>query len=144
MSGSTAFLLRETTSDQGTEGKLFYDTFSCFTLELPWRDNQSNISCIPSGEYDVTIRKSPKFGVTYWVLEVPDRSYVLIHSANVAGDVSRGFKSHLNGCIALGRKRGTIYGQRAVLISRLAVKDFMAKMRGENFKLIIGGLQCLV
>ena len=144
MSGSTAFLLRETTSDQGTEGKLLFDTFSCFTLELPWRDNQSNISCIPSGEYDATIRKSPKFGVTYWVLEVPDRSYILIHSANVAGDVSRGFKSHLNGCIALGRKRGTIYGQRAVLISRLAVKDFMAKMRGEDFKFIIGGLQCSV
>src|SRR5512137_107271 len=82
-------------SDQGTEGVLLAPGFSCYTLELPWRDNMSNISCIPSGEYKCVIRHSPKMGNKYWVKKVPKREYILIHSGNFAGDTSKGYKSHV-------------------------------------------------
>jgi len=124
-------------SDQGTEGILLYDSFNCPTLELPWRDNQRSISCIPPGEYNCVTRKSPKFGTTYHVTEVPERSYVLIHSGNWAGDVNKGFKSHVNGCILLGQKTGWLAGQRAVLNSRITIKRFMEYMGYEPFTLKI-------
>ena len=43
------YLLRTTTSDQGTEGFLVTDGFNCRTLELPWKNNKRSISCIPEG-----------------------------------------------------------------------------------------------
>jgi hypothetical protein len=134
------YLFRTTTSNQGTEGILATDGFFCRTLELPWRNNKQNISCIPSGEYIVKIRKSNKFGTVYWINSVPNRSWILIHSGNLAGDVSKGFKTNVEGCILLGKKQGFLYGQRAVLISRPTVRAFMEFMKYKEFKLtIIGG-----
>ena len=52
------------------------------TLELPWRNNQRNISCIPTGEYDVTPRHSARFGNHLHVLDVPNRSFILFHVGN--------------------------------------------------------------
>lgn len=128
-------ILRIRRSDHGTEGVLVFDDFRCFTLELPWKENAKNISCIPAGEYDVTIRQSPRFGRVYWVLKVEGRTYILVHSGNWAGDEELGLKSHTNGCILLGTKRGYLAGQRAVLLSRRAIRKFMDKLQGEDFKL---------
>ena len=133
----TAILYRLTRSDQGTEGMLVAEDFNCKTLELPWRDNQKRISCIPPGEYDVEIRLSNKYGRIYWVRKVPDRTYILIHSGNYAGDTSKNFKSHVMGCILLGQKRGFLGGQVAVLNSRITVRRFMEEMEYEKFKLTI-------
>lgn len=69
--------------------------FDCYTLELPWRENKQNISCIPIGRYPIRPRTSKKYGLHLEVLNVPDRSYILIHEAN--------FVSQLRGCIAVGR-----------------------------------------
>jgi hypothetical protein len=82
------YLVRTVTSDQGTEGFLteLIRDFCVEHLELPWRDNKRSISCIPAGEYIVKIRQSPKYGKIYWVTKVPDRTWILIHSGNVAGD----------------------------------------------------------
>ncbi len=129
------YLWRMKRHDQGTEGLLFTDGFHAFTLELPWRDNQRNISCIPAGIYDTTIRRSPRFGLIYWVMKVPDRTYILIHSGNYAGDVAKGFKTHVNGCILLGKKMGYLGEQRAVLNSRVAIRRFMNHMGNQPFKL---------
>ena len=52
-------------SDQGTEGLLVSGDFHLKTLELPWRENQRQISCIPPGEYNVEIRLSNKYGRVY-------------------------------------------------------------------------------
>ena len=93
----TVYLLRTRTSDQGTEGMLITDGFMCKTLELPWRENQRSISCIPSGEYKVVIRQSPKYGSVYWVTKVPNRSWILIHAGNWSGDTNKGFNSHTKG-----------------------------------------------
>jgi len=130
-------LFRLKRSDQGTEGLLVSDDFTCRTLELPWRKNQKQISCIPPGEYNVDIRLSNKYGRIYWVRNVPNRTYILIHSGNYAGDVKKGFKSHVMGCILLGKKSGYLGGQVAILNSRIMVRAFMEKLNYEAFKLRI-------
>jgi hypothetical protein len=123
-----AFLTREPSTDQGTEGRLVIPDigFTCFTLELPWRGNASRVSCIPRGPYTCVAVDSPRFGRVYHVQAVPGRTHILIHSGNLAGDVSLGFKSNVEGCILLGSRRGTIQGQCAVLVSRATVRRFMA------------------
>ena len=128
-------LARLARSDQGTEGILLAGDFNCKTLELPWRENARQISCIPPGEYDVEMRLSNKYGRVYWVRRVPDRTYILIHSGNYAGDKQLGFKSHVMGCILLGKHHGYLAGQRAVLNSRLTVRSFMREMEYQKFKL---------
>jgi hypothetical protein len=137
------YLFRTVSSDQGTEGVLATDGFFCKTLELPWKQNKRSISCIPAGEYTVQIRKSPKYGTVYWVTNVPNRTWILIHSGNVAGDTSKGYRTHVNGCILLGKKHGFLWGQRAVLTSRPTVRRFREAMNDETFKLIIVGNQIL-
>lgn len=134
------WLFRTSTSNQGTEGILATDGFFCKTLELPWRDNKRSISCIPAGEYIVKIRKSPKYGSIYWITNVEGRTWILIHSGNFAGDISKGFKTHVNGCILLGKKHGFLGKQRAILSSRITIRKFMNFMKNETFKLtIVGG-----
>jgi hypothetical protein len=65
----------------------------CFTIELPWLGNQRNISCIPEGRYELKKRFVQKFGLHLLVVDVPNRSWILIHPANDA-------KTQLKGCIA--------------------------------------------
>jgi len=130
-------LFRLRRSDQGTEGLIVSGIFQCRTLELPWRDNEKQISCIPPGIYDVDIRLSNKYGRVYWVRKVPNRSYILIHSGNYAGDKTKGFKTHVMGCILLGKKSGILSGQVAVLNSRITVRSFMSHMQYEPFRLRI-------
>ena len=87
--------------DDGTEtlsAMFVYDdldkVFECVTLELPWKGNKTNISCIPRGTYHISHRESEKYGNHLHVEDVKDRSYILIHVAN--------YVSQLRGCIALG------------------------------------------
>lgn len=124
-------------SDQGTEGLLVSKEFNCRVLELPWRDNKKQISCIPAGEYNVEIRISNKYGRIYHVKAVPTRTYILIHSGNYGGDKIKGFRTHSSGCILLGLKFGFLGGQVAVLNSRIAVRRFMEHMEYEPFLLKI-------
>lgn len=66
-----------------------------FCLELPWRGNAQNISCIPEGIYPYRKAHSPARGVeVIWIDKVPDRSAIQIHAANQTDD--------LKGCIAPG------------------------------------------
>lgn len=130
-------ILRLRRSDQGTEGILISEEFNCKTLELPWRENQRQISCIPPDIYNVEIRISNKYGRVYWIRNVPNRSYILIHSGNYAGDKEKGFKTHVMGCILLGKKSGFLGKQVAVLNSRIAVRQFMEYMDYEPFQLRI-------
>lgn len=133
------YLLRTSTSDMGTEGVLITNGFMCKMIELPWRENQHNISCIPSGEYLVKIRKSPKYGKIYWVTNVPNRSFVLIHTGNYAGDESKRYRSDSWGCLLIGQKFGWLNKQRVVLNSRITLRRFMNHMNYESFKLHIIG-----
>lgn len=137
-----AYLHRETSDDQGTFGILAAPelSFACFTIELPWMDNQRNVSCIPNGSYLCRWYFSSSFGQhLYKVCDVPDRSGVAIHSGNVAGDKNKGYRSHSLGCPLLGKRRGILWGQKAVLISRLAVGTFFRFMDKQDFNLHIAG-----
>ena len=64
------------------------------TLELPWRDNQKRISCIPAGRYLVTQRFTKRFKKHFLVTDVIDRTGILIHVGN--------FHTQVEGCILPG------------------------------------------
>ena len=79
---------------ESTHGALFIkDRFLGFTIELPWRDNKKNMSCIPEGSYILKARFSKKFNHHLVLEQVSNRSLVLIHPANNS-------KVELKGCIA--------------------------------------------
>jgi len=132
-----ARLSRYWSDEQGSPGYLITPGFWCATLELPWRGNKQNFSCIPSGIYLCTLRFSQKFGWCYHITGVPDRTYILTHSGNLAGDRLRGYKTHTYGCVLQGKYRGKLEGQRAVLYSKPIVRQFMTHMNKEDFELEI-------
>lgn len=130
-------IVREGYTDQGTFGRLYATGLVLRTLELPWRENRTGISCIPVGVYNCHLRYSPRFKkCLYEVQGVPGRSAILIHAANFAGDRKLGFRSELNGCIALGL--GMInQGQLMITNSRVAVNRLHSLVQGEDFQLEI-------
>ena len=68
---------------KGTPGLVFVnDKRVSFTLERPWLNNQSYVSCVPEGTYAVRWGRSPKFGMALHILDVPDRDHVLFHHGN--------------------------------------------------------------
>ena len=77
-----------------TLGRLRVGEFQCFTLELPWLENQRSISCMPKGKYKAFKRQSPKNGLVIEFESVPDRSSIQIHSGN--------FTRQIEGCILVG------------------------------------------
>ena len=79
---------------EGTNGKLECEgKLICLTIELPWKNNETKVSCIPEGKYFIKKRYSKKFQWHLEVLDVENRSLILFHSANNA-------LQELNGCIA--------------------------------------------
>lgn len=129
MSTKLALLQRNETTDQGTVGTLSFGASLIRTIELPWRDNKQQRSCIPAGTYRLVWSESPKFGMCYHVLHVPGRSAVLVHPANFAGDVELGWTTQLHGCIAPCTRIGFMRNlagkmQLAGLVSRPALRLF--------------------
>lgn len=135
-------LVRGPSTDQGTFGLLMFGGHVLRTTELPWRDNARQRSCIPSGVYLCAMVSSPKFGRVYGVQNVPGRSHVLIHAANLGGDVGQGWETQLHGCIAPAERLGAIRipdgrMQRAGLVSRPALRRLMDWAGGQPFTLEI-------
>ncbi|MCY4431583.1 MAG: DUF5675 family protein [Rhodospirillales bacterium] len=126
-----ALLLRDSSSDPGALGVLSADGLEgpIHILELPWRRNAPNRSCIPAGSYTVIPHVSPRFGTCLLVMAVPGRSHILFHSGNVAGDVDLGWRTHSKGCLLPGTRSGwlDIGGRRqdAVLASRTALRHLL-------------------
>lgn len=84
-------------------------------------------------------RWSEKYGHHLKVAAVPDRTMILIHAGNFAGDESLGHKSDSSGCILVGRDRGKIENQEAVLSSRKALEQLVLAAEGEPFSIEIYG-----
>lgn len=130
-------LVRKETSDQGTFGVFSGEGIQFHSAELPWRNNESRVSCIPSGRYICRPYSSPKFPNVYEVTGVPGRSAILIHSGNHAGDTAKGLRSDVLGCILIGLGRGEVSGQKAVTSSRAAMDKLRATVGKESFELVI-------
>lgn len=106
----------------------------CLTLEREWKDNEKGLSCIPEGRYLCQRVDTPKHGITYQVLQVPNRNAILFHSGNTEADSQ--------GCILVGQVFGELEAddpatgqnekQLAVLNSKAAFDDFMAVMEGRS------------
>ena len=71
------------------------------------------------------MRPSPKYGRTYHVTEVKDRSLILLHAGNTAKDT--------RGCILIGTSLGTLGSSPAVLASRKALKRLHKQLSEEDF-----------
>lgn len=131
-------LERLTTGDQGTFGRIVIGDKLFYTGELPDRDNKTDISCIPVGVYVCHWTMSARFKrEMYQVGGVPDRFGIRIHSANFVGDKSKRFRCQLNGCIALGEKIADMAGQKALIVSAPAVRNFETLMKKKPFILEI-------
>lgn len=94
--GRHCYLTRIQSLETGTYGVLHFIGQAPFalTLELPWRDNERQVSAIPAGHYRVQRVQSPKFGDTFEVTGVEGRSHILFHKGNTTADT--------NGCILVG------------------------------------------
>lgn len=135
---SDAVLTRLETGDQGTFGRIVAGTLSLYSGELPYRDNQPNVSCVLPGIYRCAWTFSPRFRrFMYLLLGTEPRAGIRKHAANLMGDDSMGYRRQLNGCIALGERLGWIEGQKALLLSAPAVTKFENHMQRKPFTLEI-------
>jgi hypothetical protein len=112
--------LNRTYGPKGTNGEIFLQGKKvCSTIELPWKQNEARISCIPEGTYELKKRYSVKFGRHLHVTGVNGRQLILLHAANDA-------QKELKGCIApvsflTGEGKGT--GSRVALAKLMTSCD---------------------
>jgi len=94
-------LIRDTFTDKSTLGKLYFNgEFYGHTLELPWKDNEKRVSCIPKGVYEVKKRHTEESKYKYehlHILDVENRELILLHIGN--------YPKNSKGCILLGNTR---------------------------------------
>ena len=123
-------LKRLTYLPEGTYGVLCEENGRPFlvTLERPWLNNAKEVSCIPTGDYEVARVTTPLHGECFEVQNVPGRGSILIHAGNTIADSK--------GCILLGKEYDPVL--TAINISKVAIGMFMAKLKGiSSFKLTI-------
>ena len=114
---------------QGTLGKLTIGDEVFWTAERPWRNNQKEVSCIPNGRYTCKAYTSKRFGQTFEVTDVENRTYILFHVGNFPEKDS-------HGCILLGER--LMDNQPAVSSSKIAVERFRETLKDvESFNIEI-------
>jgi len=120
--GVNLLLIRDTFTDKSVMGELFINGERiCDTLELPWRDNQRSVSCIPAGQYKVRFRY-PRESETrdylhLLIKDVPNRDYILFHRGNSAKD-SRG-------CVLVGFANQQDFVHNSTLAMDLLTKELI-------------------
>lgn len=122
----TVYLIRNQRFKSCTRGILVLPNGEIlYTLERPWLDNRSNVSCIPTGKYTCKWHKSPTFGWVYKLSNVTGRTFILFHSGNIARNTK--------GCILIGSRLGYLGKHLAVLSSKPAVRKFFNLMDKQDF-----------
>tara|TARA_R110002012_G_scaffold204423_2_gene374125 strand:+ start:1240 stop:1653 length:414 start_codon:yes stop_codon:yes gene_type:complete len=126
-------IIRDTFTEEATLGELFLNgERMCDTLELPWRNNQRSISCIPDGEYKVRLRLARESATRDYlhllVQDVKDRSYILFHRGNSAKDT--------RGCILVGLTSKHNFVGNSTLAMDLLMKEII-NLGGTKINLII-------
>ena len=133
--GVNLLILRDTFTDESTLGELFLDGERfCDTLELPWKDNQRGVSCIPIGEYKVRFRYPRESATREYlhllVKDVPNRDYILFHRGNSAKDT--------RGCILVGQGSQHNKVNNSTLAMDLLMRELINCGHGiKNINLII-------
>ena len=131
--GVNLLLIRDEFTDKSTIGKLYLDgEMFCYTLELPYLDNQRSISCIPEGQYKVRLRtakeSSSRDYLHLLVQDVEGRSYILVHIGNTARDT--------RGCILVGQSRQQDRVNNSRIAMELLMKEIL-NLGGTKINLII-------
>ena len=126
-------IIRDTFSKISTLGELFLNgERMADTLELPFKDNQRSISCIPEGEYKVRLRLARESASRDYlhllVQDVPNRDWILFHRGNSAKDTS--------GCILVGLGSQQDLVKNSRLAMDLLMKEIL-NLGGTNINLII-------
>ncbi len=100
------------------------------TLELPWKNNERNVSCVPKGTY-LMKWKPYKKTFHYEAQEVPLRDGIFQHKGNYFTDIL--------GCILVGTKPADINkdGQIDVTSSGPTLAAVEALMNKEDYLLTI-------
>ena len=133
LSSIDLLIIRDTFTDKSTIGTLFINEERfCDTLELPYINNESLISCIPQGSYKVRLRL-PRESATrdylhLLVKDVPNRKWILFHRGNTAKDT--------RGCVLVGNGRQQDFVENSRLAMDLVIKEIL-NLGGENINLII-------
>lgn len=94
----------------------------CLTLEPRDEENKLNISSIPAQQYVCKRYKRKKHPNTFQIMDVPGRTYVLIHILN--------FDDQTEACVGLGTEYGWIGDRKCILNSKRAFDAFMKVMEG--------------
>jgi Family of unknown function (DUF5675) len=135
MENKAVFITRTSHEVKQTLGQLAVTeagatVYSCKTLELPWLNNKSRVSCIPVGTYKVVKRDSPKYGAHFHVQNVPGRDMILIHQGNYHTDIL--------GCILVGQTHADLNhdGLRDVTSSKVTLA-VLNKLLPNEFHLTI-------
>lgn len=99
--------------------------YDCATLELEVDKNAKRDDAIPAGTYTVKKRWSTKYKNHFHILDVPNRSYILIHNAN--------YSRQLLGCVAVGQKHVDIDGDGLLDVNNSVrtLKKLVAMMPSE-------------
>ena len=131
--GINLLIIRDEFTDKSIIGKLFLNgEWLCDTLELPYRDNQRSISCIPAGLYKVRLRTARESATRNYlhllVEDVKDRSHILVHIGN--------FPKDTKGCILVGIGREQDFVKNSRLAMELLMKEIV-NLGGTNINLII-------
>jgi len=127
----TYFLERLEKADTYILGRLWFEGEAVYTLELPWKNNKKDISCVPAGIYNVELTYSTKFKKKLWMLkDVPNRTGIRIHNAN--------FVRELKGCIAPGLNKQDIDGDGIIdVVNSKKALSLMRDLMDNKFKLEI-------
>lgn len=119
-------LKRIANTSRGVFGVLMdEDSPLCVTIERPWLDNKKMVSCIPDGTYKFAKHSGEKFKNVWEILDVPDRTAILIHSGNTMSDVQ--------GCVAVGSS----FFDNGVLQSQTALDKLRKEMPDDGIIEII-------
>lgn len=122
----TVLVLKRFSRVDATYGVFLYEGIPiAFSLELPWKHNRVNLSCIPVGGYDVSKYYSHKHKSCFFVHDVNGRSSILIHAGNSLKDTQ--------GCILVGKS----YSSDGVLLNSRATLENLLDLMPPKFRLHI-------
>jgi len=104
------------------------------SIERPWLNNRSNVSCYPEGVYYAKWLErsaSGKYKRVWHVLNVVARLGILWHAGNLV--------RHTKGCTLPGLRHGKLKNLPAVLSSGAGLNVMRRELEGQDFILVVRG-----